>query len=119
MKVDYVARGYAPDETVRRYTEDKLRKVAKFLEEPIEVHVTLDMEKHLAVAELHVTHRHGPFHVRETAEQMLDAVNLAVDKLETQVERNRKKHVDKRRRAQREEVAGREEAAATPLSPEA
>jgi putative sigma-54 modulation protein len=118
MKVEYVGRGYAVDESVRRYTEDKLRKLAKFLDEPSDAHVVFEVEKHLAIAELHVTHPHGSLHARESADQMLDAVNLAVDKLETQAERGRKKHFDKRRRAQREEMAGRDESAVAALSPE-
>ena len=102
MKIEYVARSYSPDDQVRRYAEEKLKKLMKFLEEPIEAHVTFEMEKHHAIADLQVAHRHGTLQARESAEQMLDAVNRAVDKLETQAERNRKKHKDVRRRAQRE-----------------
>ena len=102
MKIEYVTRSYSPDDQVRRYTEDKLRKLLKFVEDPVEAHVTLSLEKHHAIADLQVSHRHGLLKARESAGQMLDAVNLAVDKLETQAERNRKKHKDERRRAQRE-----------------
>ena len=106
MKIEYVARGYTPDEQLRRYAEDKLKKVLKFLEEPVEVHATLETEKRHAIADLQVSHRYGTLQSRETAEQMLDAVNLAVDKLETQAGRARKKYKDKRRRAQRAETNG-------------
>ena len=102
MKIEYVTRSYSPDEQVRRYAEDKLKKLLKFVEDPVEAHVTLSLEKHRAIADLQVSHRHGTLKARESADQMLDAVNLAVDKLETQAERNRKKHKDERRRAQRE-----------------
>ena len=78
MKIEYVARGYTPDEQLRRYAEDKLKKVLKFLEEPVEVHATLETEKRHAIADLQVSHRYGTLQSRETAEQMLDAVNLAV-----------------------------------------
>lgn len=101
MKIEYVARNYSPDDQVRRYTEDKLKKLLKFLEEPIEVYATLELEKHSAIADLQVSHRHGSLQARESAGQMLDAVNLAVDKLETQAGRARKKHRDKRLRARR------------------
>lgn len=101
MKIEYVARGYSPDDQVRRFTEDKLKKVLKFLEEPVEVQVAFETEKHHAIADFQVSHRFGSLQARETAPQMLDAVNTAVDKLQTQAERNRKKHKDKKRRAQR------------------
>jgi putative sigma-54 modulation protein len=106
MRIDYVARGYHPDDSVRRYAEDKLKKVLKFLDEPVEVHASLETEKHHAIADFQVTHRHGTLQARESADQMLDAINLVVDKLETQAERSRKKHMDKRRRAQRAESNG-------------
>jgi putative sigma-54 modulation protein len=102
MKIEYVARSYSPDESMRRYAEDKLRKLLKFLEEPIEVHATLETEKHHAIAELQVSHRYGTLQARESADQMLDAVNSAVDKVEKQARRTRKKFMDRRRRAQRE-----------------
>lgn len=103
MKIEYVGRGYTVDEATRQYTEEKLRKALKFLDEPVEAHVALVVEKHEAVAELHLNHRFGALHSRETAPQMLDAINAACDHLETQAERARKKFMDRRRRARREE----------------
>jgi putative sigma-54 modulation protein len=106
MKIEYFARNYTIDEQVRHYAEEKLRKLSKFLAEPAEARLTLETEKHHFVAEVQVSHRHGTLVARESAAQMLDAVNLAVDKVETQAERTRKKHKDRRRRAQRQESNG-------------
>lgn len=102
MKIEHFGRNYSLDDQVRHYTEEKLKKLSKFLEEPVEARVTYESEKHHFVAEVQVSHRFGTLVARETANQMLDAVNLAVDKVETQAERTRKKHKDRRRRAQRE-----------------
>ena len=106
MKIEYLGRNLTADEPLRRHTEDKLRKVLKFLDEPVEAHVTLEMVKHRSVADVQVTHRWGTLQARESADQMLEAVNLAVEKIETQAERTRKKHVDRRRRQQRAESKG-------------
>jgi len=108
MKIEYFARNATIDEQVRRYAEEKLKKLAKFLDDPeqAEARVTLESEKHHFVAEVQVNHRHGTLVAKETAGQMLDAVNLAVDKVETQAERSRKKHKERRRRAQRAETNG-------------
>jgi putative sigma-54 modulation protein len=106
MKIEYLAKSYALDEQARHYTEEKLKKLLKFLDEPVEAHVTMETEKHHFVADLVVNHRFGTLQARETADQMLDAINLAVDKLETQAERARKKFKDRRRRAQRQETNG-------------
>ncbi|HEX4955590.1 MAG TPA: ribosome-associated translation inhibitor RaiA [Thermoanaerobaculia bacterium] len=101
MNIDYVGRHYQPDDKIRGYTEDKLQKVLKFLDEPIEVRITFGSEKHRHIAELHVAHRHGVLQAAEQHDHMTDAVNLAVDKLEKQARRSKNKAIDKRRRANR------------------
>jgi putative sigma-54 modulation protein len=108
MKIEYLARHCTIDDGIRRYVEEKLKKLAKFLADPeaAEARVTLEKEKHHFVAEVQVTDRFGSLVAKETADQVLDAVNLAVDKVETQAERARKKHKERRRRAQRAETNG-------------
>jgi len=103
MKIEYLGRNLTADESLRHHTEEKLRKVLKFLDEPVEAHVTFEVVKHRSVADVQVTHRWGTLQAQESADQMLEAVNLAVEKIETQAERARKKHVDRRRRQQRAE----------------
>ena len=114
MVIEYVGRGFSADGSVREYLERKLRKVLRFLHEPIEVRVVLEPEGHETVAEVHVSHRFGALHARESAAQVLDAVNLAVDSLETQAQRAHEKFVDRRRRGDRAETAA---AAAAPAAP--
>ena len=108
MKIEYFARNYTVDDGIRRYVEEKLKKLGKFLADPeaAEAKVTLEKEKHHFVAEVQVNDRFGALVAKDTANQLLDAVNLAVDKVETQAERARKKHKDRRRRAQRQDTNG-------------
>jgi len=101
MNIEFVARNFALHEEVRQFTADKLRKATKFLDEPVEVRVTLEVEKHRHVADLHVAHRHGVVQATEETPDMKDAINLAVDKVEKQARRSRKRLVDSRRRADR------------------
>ena len=122
MVIEYAARGFSLDDSVRQYLEGKLRKVLRFLDEPIDVHAALETEAHLSVADLHVTHRFGALHARASAGQMLDAVNLAVDNLETQAQRAHEKFMARRRRGERAETAAAAAAAAgaepaTPTEP--
>jgi ribosomal subunit interface protein len=105
MVIEYVVRGYSLDESVKGYLEKKLRKVLRFVDEPIAVHAVLETEKHQAIAEVHLTHRLGVLHSREAAEQMLDAINLAVDNLETQAQRAHEKLTGRRRRGDRAATA--------------
>ena len=42
MVIEYAARGYSLDEAVQKYLEGKLRKVLRFVDEPIDVHAALE-----------------------------------------------------------------------------
>jgi putative sigma-54 modulation protein len=101
MNIEYVGRNVQVDDQLRSFTQGKLQKVLKFLDEPIEVHVTLEAERHETTAELHLTHRHGRIHTRETGAGAQDSILQALDKAEKQARRGKKKHQDVRRRAQR------------------
>lgn len=101
MSIEFVGRGFHPDEKLRQFATEKLGKATKFLEDPIEVRVTLTEEKHRHTADLHVAHRHGVLQAAEEHDNVYDAVNLAVDKVEKQARRSRKKFQDNRRRSGR------------------
>jgi putative sigma-54 modulation protein len=101
MNIEFVGRSYEIDDRVRSYAEKKLGKVTKFLEEPIDARFTLEVVKHREIADLYLSHRHGVMQATEETSQMLDAINLAVDKVEKQARRSRKKLVLNKRRAGR------------------
>jgi putative sigma-54 modulation protein len=101
MNIEFVGRHVSLDDRIRAHTERKLERVMKFLAEPVEVHVTLDTEKHRQIAEIRLSHRHGSVRAREENADVFDAIDLAVDHLERQARRSRKKSVDQRRRANR------------------
>lgn len=101
MNIEYVSRNFDLDDPVREYAESKLGKVVKFLEEPIEMRLSLEREKHRHIAEVHVAHRFGVLQATDENPEMLDAINLVVDKVEKQARRSRKKFMDRRRRADR------------------
>ena len=101
MKIDYVARNLELDDRIRDFTSDKLEKISKFLDEPVDIHVTLEQEKHRSIAELRIAHRFGVLQAAEETDDILGAINLAIDKAEKQARRSRKKYMDKRRKADR------------------
>ncbi len=103
MKIELTGRHYRVGEQVRQHTERKLEKLSKFLVEPVDVHVILEIEKRRQIAEFHVSHRHGVLQATEEAEHMLEAISAGAEKIEKQARRSRKKFMDKRRRAQRQE----------------
>ncbi len=98
MKIDYVARHFRLEEKTRNYADKKLTKATKFLEEPIEIRVILDEIKHRKLAEIHASHRFGVLQAAEETDTLEDAINLAVDKIEKQARRSRKKAKGRKRR---------------------
>ena len=102
MNIEFRSRNYELDDEIREYASRKLGKVTKFLEEPIEIRVTLQSTTHGKIADLHVAHRHDVLQGDEEQEEMRDAINLAVDKVEKQARRARKKFQRRRRRADRQ-----------------
>lgn len=105
MDIKFTSRHFHIDDRVREFAEGKLGKLEKFLEEPVEVHLTLANEKNRQIAELHVHHRHGTLDAAEEAGQIFDAIHAAVEKAEKQARRSRKKHQSKIRRGSRGEEA--------------
>ena len=101
MEIKYTGKHFQVDERIRSFADGKLAKMSRFLEGPVEAHLTLETEKHRQIAELHVSHRFGILKATEEAEQMLDAILSVAEKVEKQARRARKKYQDKRRRADR------------------
>jgi putative sigma-54 modulation protein len=99
MKTEIIGRNVQVDDRLRRAVEAKLRKLEKFLDEPLETRVTLGTERHRHVAELHVTHRLGVLQGTEESDgNLLDAFQRVVGKVEEQARRSHGKLVDKHKR---------------------
>ena len=99
MKSEIIGRNVQVDDRLRKSVEQKLHKLEKFLDEPIEMRVTLGAERHRHVAELHVTHRLGVLQGTEESDaNLLDAFRRVVATVQEQARRSHGKLVDKRRR---------------------
>jgi putative sigma-54 modulation protein len=106
MNIDFVGRNVEIDDRLRSYTQGKLGKVTKFLQDPVEIRVTLEVEKHRNIADLHISHKHGVLQATEETGDLYEAVNQAVDKVEKQARRSKNRAIDRRRRADRETTNG-------------
>ncbi|HEX3529772.1 MAG TPA: ribosome-associated translation inhibitor RaiA [Thermoanaerobaculia bacterium] len=96
MKIETIGRNLPVDDRLRATVEKKLQKLVKLIDEPVEARVTLSLEKHLHVAEFHVTHRLGVLQATEESDvNLLDAVNLGVDKVVGQARKSHQKQVEK------------------------
>lgn len=105
MNIEYTGRNNLElTDDIKAYFAKKLKKLVRFLEEPVEIHLILAEEKGRQVAELNVTHRHGDLHSQHVAEDMRDAILAVVEIAAKQARRARKKFMDLRRRTERQLV---------------
>jgi ribosomal subunit interface protein len=71
----------------------------------VEVHVTLESEKYRQIAEVRIRQRRSELLAREVAPDLLEALNLALDKVEGQARRTRERKVSRKRRPARAAAA--------------
>lgn len=104
--IEYVGRNYQLDDPTRTYAERKLAKLDRFLENPAEVRLTLSLDGHRHIAELHVTHPHGVLQASEETGDMRESILAVIEKAERQARRGRRRAHDRWRRAGREGEPG-------------
>jgi putative sigma-54 modulation protein len=107
MQVAVTFRHMEPSAPLRDYATEKVVKVKKYLEDPIECHVVLSVEKHRHAAEVTIVADGFKINGQETTGDMYSAIDIAVDKIEKQI----KKHRDKRRQRAGEGAAAASETA--------
>lgn len=101
MKIEYVGKQFHLSDGIKEYTEEKLEKLERFVQDPVEVRVILETDKARQIADVHVHHRFGILQASDESENMHDSVHRAIDKIVKQARRSRNKFIDKRRRAGR------------------
>ena len=91
MQVSVTFRKIDASDTLRSYAEEKLYRVKKYVEDPIEAHVVLTVEKFRHLAEVTINANGLLINGAEETEDMYSAIDMVVDKLESQIKRYRKK----------------------------
>lgn len=99
MNIELTGRHINLRDDIKQYSRKKLEKLEKFLEEPIEIQLILEVEKLRSIAELHARHKHGYIQATEEAEDLENAVHAAIETAAKQARRAHKKAKDKKRRA--------------------
>ena len=98
MQINITFRHMEPTPTIKDYIGEKLHKIKKYLQEPIEAHVIIATEKFMHIVEVNITAGNGTaIHGVEHMEDMHAAIDSVADKIERQV----KKHLEKSKRPKR------------------
>jgi putative sigma-54 modulation protein len=76
---------------LKEHTAHKLERITRFEDRELSVHVTFGSEKHHKLVEFQVNGAHGTFVSSEKRDDLYEAIDLAVDKLDRQLSREKSK----------------------------
>ena len=79
---------------LKKHTTQKLGRVSRFEDREMSVHVTFDQDKHQKSVEFQVSGAHGTFVSHERRADLFEAIDLAIDKLDRQLSRDKSKRKD-------------------------
>ena len=87
MRIDFTGRQIEVSPDLRRYTEERLRKLSRVLRDRFGIHVILTAEKHRRIAEITLKLREHTLVGVEVTGDARSSINGALDKLERQAVR--------------------------------
>ena len=100
MNIAITFRHIEPSEPVKNYAHEKIAKLQKFLRQPMQANVTLDMERIEHVVEVRISSGADHYHGKEQSEDMYASIDKVVDKLERQIRSGKGLSVARKRGAQ-------------------
>jgi putative sigma-54 modulation protein len=112
MNIEITGRHLDVTPALREFAEEKLRKLTRLLDEPLDVHIVLAIEKHRHMAEIQVKARSGIFSGAQETADLYASIGEVVDKLERQALKHKERmHDHKHRKSPRDpEIAAAIEA---------
>jgi len=91
MNLDITGRHIEITPALKEFTEDKLRKLEKLLDGPLEIHVVLGIEKHRHTAEIQVKSRTAVLAGTMETGDLYASIGEVIDKLERQALKHKEK----------------------------
>ena len=92
MNIAITFRHIEPSEAVKKYAQEKIAKLQKFLRQPMQANVTLDMERIEHVVEVRVSAGSDHYQGKEQSEDMYASIDQVIDKLERQIRSGKGAH---------------------------
>ncbi|MGH7819282.1 MAG: ribosome hibernation-promoting factor, HPF/YfiA family [Candidatus Binatia bacterium] len=87
MQVTVTFRHIEPTQALRKYAEDKIGRLSKYLHRPMEAHVILSVLKKRHRAEINLLANGTSLFSEEVTSDLYSAIDLAHDKIERQVKK--------------------------------
>ncbi len=96
MQTSVTFKNIAPSDHLKAYVSDKLNRFDKYLYNPAEANVVLSVEKFRHIAEINIVGDRLAINGKEETEDMYSAIDMALDKLEKQIKKNKEKIRERR-----------------------
>lgn len=87
MQISVTFRNMDPSDSLRTYAEEKIMRLKKYVALPVDVQVVLAKQKYRNSAEIKVVSAGKVMKCRENTEDMYSSIDLALDKMERQVQK--------------------------------
>lgn len=105
MDITVTFRHVDSTESLRAYAEEKISKIDKYFDYPVEAHIVLAVEKFRRLADITLSVNGTIIKAVEETEDMYSAIDQVIDKIEKQVKRYRGKTRKRRSEARKSESA--------------
>ena len=99
MRIRYTFRHMNTSDRLKAHAAQKLGRIGRFEDREMDVQVTFGVEKHQKSVEFQVSGAHGTFVSHEQRPDMFEAIDLAIDKLDRQLSREKSKRKDHKARS--------------------
>jgi putative sigma-54 modulation protein len=98
MSVDITGRHIEVTEPIRKFTTDRLERLRGVMEEVLEAHFILTVEKHQRhIAECNIKTRRDFYHAEEVSTDMYTSIAAVLDKVEKQILKDKQRQVTRKR----------------------
>lgn len=114
MRMNIVGRHVEVTPALKRFAQEKLDKLDKLIDGPLEAHVVLAVEKHRHLAEIQVKSKVGVFSGSKETADLYASIGEVVDKISAQAQRQKEKLQERKRRTGRKAAAAVAEIAEAP-----
>ena len=94
MQLAFTGRNLEITDALRRYAEEKIVRLQKFVDQITSAHVILSIEKHRQIAEVTLRVRELTIRGEESSDDLYCAIDVVVDKIERQIVRYKEKIVE-------------------------
>jgi len=91
MKISVTFRNTEGENWHKEYVDDRLKKMKKYIDRPVEAHVVLSVEKFRNVAEVNLMADGLNVNAKEESKDMHLAIDNAIEKIERQLKKHKEK----------------------------